>query len=71
MIAMRAALGILCLQCLLLTGTARSTPAAAIPAAAAPVAKAVAAVMVDGKGPFRFIIDTGANDSSGHIPLTG
>lgn len=28
------------------------------------VGRVVAAVMVDGKGPFRFIVDTGANDST-------
>lgn len=28
------------------------------------IGRVVAAVMVDGKGPFRFIIDTGANDST-------
>lgn len=100
MVAMRAALGILCLQCVLLTGTASETAIAAAPPPAIPTAKAalapgaakpgpnpsqplspqdllfacpttldhigrvVASVMVDGKGPFRFIIDTGANHST-------
>lgn len=86
---MRPTLGIWCLQCLLLTSTARADavlPASAHPAASPqPVApqplspqdllfacptsldhigRVVAAVMVDGKGPFRFIIDTGANRST-------
>lgn len=107
---MRAALGILCLQCVLMTGTAPATPVVPPPAAAsaAPTAsttaasvtpvtvkpganpaqppspprlspqdllfacpttldhigRVVASVMVDGKGPFRFIIDTGANHST-------
>lgn len=100
---MRAALGILCLQCALLTSAVPARAVAAPPAA--PTAKAavapgtakpganppppspsqplspqdllfacpttldhigrvVASVMVDGKGPFRFIIDTGANHST-------
>lgn len=127
MVAMRAALGILCLQCVLLMSTAPqpavaapppATPAApavsaapAVPAAPAvqapPAAKAavpatgqpaakpplllspqdqllfacpttldhigriVAAVMVDGRGPFRFIIDTGANRSTISPQLAG
>lgn len=96
---MRAVLGILCLQCVLLTSTARATavppPPPASPTAKAAVApgavtpgtspaqplspqdllfacpttldrigRVVASVMIDGKGPFRFIIDTGANHST-------
>lgn len=103
MIDMRAALGILCLQCLLVASAAGASPVpleaavapAAVAAAKAPVAsgsaksapgapqplspqdllfacptsldhigRVVASVMVDGKGPFRFIIDTGANHST-------
>jgi predicted aspartyl protease len=102
---MLAALGLLCLQCLLLASTAHAAavsvpPGAATPpssATAAPAAKpgvaaapgspaqqppsledllfacptrldhigrVVAAVMIDGRGPFRFVVDTGANYSS-------
>lgn len=128
MIAMRATLGIWCLQCVLLTSTAgatslspapvppatspapaKATPPAAVvaPAAAAPadsepaptaaeaglpspagsatsavqplppqdllfacpttldyLGRVVASVMIDGKGPFRFVVDTGANHST-------
>ncbi|MGH8201070.1 MAG: retropepsin-like aspartic protease [Steroidobacteraceae bacterium] len=100
---MRAALGVLCLQCVLLTGTTRASPVqgvpivrrtAVVPAAKPPVTpgdaqpgtvpqplspqdllfaspttldhigRVVASVMIDGKGPYRFIIDTGANHST-------
>ena len=96
---MRAALGILCLQCVLLTSTIPATAVAAPPPATPPakaaaasgaaspganpsqplppqdllfacpttldhIGRVVASVMVDGKGPFRFIIDTGANHST-------
>ena len=110
MAGMRAALGIFCLQCVLLAGSTRASPvqgvpavspgavvppSAVVPAANPPVmpgaarpgaavpqplspqdllfaspttldhiGRVVASVMIDGKGPFRFIIDTGANHST-------
>jgi hypothetical protein len=117
MIAMRAALRILCVQCVLLAGTTYAAGVASVPAAGTPPAAAakpappegsaspptaaeaglpsapgtpadaaqplapedllfaspttldhlgrvVTAVMVDGKGPFRFVVDTGANHST-------
>lgn len=98
MLAMRAMLGIWCLQGLLGMSVAQaaSVPSAPPPAAAAVkaprgapaaapalpqplspqdllfacptsldhIGRVVAAVMIDGKGPFRFIIDTGANRST-------
>lgn len=45
---------------------AMATPAvqsAAIPTTSDPIGRMVAPVMIDGRGPFRFIIDTGANRS--------
>jgi len=94
---MRAALLLVCVQCMLLASATRATDAA-LPVAPAPpspaptgataaglaapivpdpdallfaapttvdrIGRVVAAVMVNGKGPFRFIVDTGANYST-------
>lgn len=87
---MRAAVGILCLQCVLLAGLARANTAPdalaragtqnqtaagtsqrlpqdilfACPTTLDHIGRVVAAVMIDGKGPFRFIIDSGADHST-------
>jgi predicted aspartyl protease len=74
MFGMRAALGTFRLLCALLAGVAS---AASVPQALKPqdlllacpttrdyVGRVVAAVMVNGRGPYRFIVDTGANEST-------
>lgn len=87
---MRTAVGILCLQCVLLAGLARADtvshglvpsgtqnpaptgtrpPSAqdllfACPTTLDRIGRVVAAVWIDGKGPFRFIIDSGADHST-------
>lgn len=74
MSGMRAALGTFRLLCALLAGVAS---AASVPQALKPqdlllacpttrdyVGRVVAAVMVNGRGPYRFIVDTGANEST-------
>jgi predicted aspartyl protease len=74
MSAMRAALRTFRLLCALLAGvaTAANAPRAvkpqdlllACPTTRDYVGRVVATVMVNGRGPFRFIVDTGANDST-------
>ena len=74
MSAMRAALRTLRLLCALLAGVASAANAPqapkpqelllACPTTRDYVGRVVAAVMVNGRGPYRFIVDTGANESS-------